>query len=318
MAIKVCTKCGVEKDEREFYFNKRTGKPVSECKKCLNNRNNQRSAEKRRAAGKRVREKIVECTKEYILINKNGKVEKLTTKICYICGIEKELNKFQYRSDTHKYRNDCKECNLKRAQISGKKRQENYKIETVSPTKVCSKCNIEKNITQFYFRKEINSHRNECIQCLNSKNNKYRQDNKKIINSRRTERRRNNIILKVRNNISTRIRLALKAKKSYKNGKSILKYLPYTLLELKQHLELQFKSWMCWDNWGVYSADTWNDNDPLTWSWQIDHIIPHSSFNYTSMEDEDFKKCWMLENLRPYSSKQNVIDGNRRNIEKVK
>jgi hypothetical protein len=29
------------------------------------------------------------------------------------------------------------------------------------------------------------------------------------------------------------------------------------------------------------------------------------------MEDENFKKCWSLENLRPYSAKQNIIDGAR-------
>jgi hypothetical protein len=27
------------------------------------------------------------------------------------------------------------------------------------------------------------------------------------------------------------------------------------------------------------------------------------------MDDENFKKCWALENLRPYSAKQNIIDG---------
>lgn len=29
------------------------------------------------------------------------------------------------------------------------------------------------------------------------------------------------------------------------------------------------------------------------------------------MEDENFKKCWALSNLRPLSAKQNVLDGNR-------
>jgi hypothetical protein len=32
----------------------------------------------------------------------------------------------------------------------------------------------------------------------------------------------------------------------------------------------------------------------------------------SSMKDENFMKCWLLENLRPYSSKQNLLDGNRR------
>jgi hypothetical protein len=64
-----------------------------------------------------------------------------------------------------------------------------------------------------------------------------------------------------------------------------------------------------WSNYGKYDTRTWKDNDQSTWAWQVDHIIPQSSLPYTSMEDDNFKKCWVLENLRPLSSKQNVIDG---------
>jgi len=34
-------------------------------------------------------------------------------------------------------------------------------------------------------------------------------------------------------------------------------------------------------------------------NWQIDHIIPISAFNFNKPEDEEFKKCWALENLQP-------------------
>lgn len=96
------------------------------------------------------------------------------------------------------------------------------------------------------------------------------------------------------------------------NANRKLKYLLYTIKELKQHLELQFEQWMTWKNHGVYNKKTWNDNDPSTWKWQIDHIIPKSDFTYFSMEDEEFKKCWALSNLRPLSAKQNIIDGAQR------
>jgi len=56
---------------------------------------------------------------------------------------------------------------------------------------------------------------------------------------------------------------------------------------------------------------TWNDNDSSTWNRQIDHIIPHSKFKYSSMSDKEFQECWALSNLRPYSAKQNIIKGNR-------
>ena len=81
--------------------------------------------------------------------------------------------------------------------------------------------------------------------------------------------------------------------------------------ELKSHIENQFEPWMTWNNQGLYNLHTWNDNDSATWTWQIDHIIPQSKLPFMSMEDENFKKCWALENLRPLSSKQNLIESAR-------
>ena len=69
---------------------------------------------------------------------------------------------------------------------------------------------------------------------------------------------------------------------------------------------------MNWDNQGYYKLSEWNDNDSSTWKWQLDHIIPQSKLPYTSMEDENFKICWDLENLRPYSAKQNLIEQDRK------
>ena len=79
--------------------------------------------------------------------------------------------------------------------------------------------------------------------------------------------------------------------------------------ELKEHLEAQFEPWMNWSNWGRYHKNKWNDNDPATWTWQLDHIIPQYKLPYISMGDDNFKKCWALSNLRPHSAKQNLLDG---------
>jgi hypothetical protein len=98
-----------------------------------------------------------------------------------------------------------------------------------------------------------------------------------------------------------------------------LEYLwPTYFDDLKKYIEAQFslpanlidgEPWMTWENWTIYDPKTWDDNNPTTWTWNIDHIIPRSDLPYTSMEDENFKKCWSLENLRPLSAKQNVLDG---------
>jgi hypothetical protein len=143
----------------------------------------------------------------------------------------------------------------------------------------------------------------------------YRRKNKeKIIQRRRkyeAKQMKENPLFRIRKHLRNAIYCALIRNDSTKNNLSILKYLPYTIEDLKQHLEKQFESWMNWDNWGSYSPKKWDDNDISTWTWQIDHLIPHCNFKYISMEDEEFGKCWALENLRPYSSKQNNIDNAR-------
>jgi len=122
---------------------------------------------------------------------------------------------------------------------------------------------------------------------------------------------RNKISNRLRFNISRSIRHCLFKINKSKNRKSIIDFLPYTINELKYNLESKFEPWMNWKNYGVYRISTWDDNDSNTWTWQIDHITPHSCFKYDSMNHHDFQKCWALENLRPYSAKQNIIDQKR-------
>jgi hypothetical protein len=139
---------------------------------------------------------------------------------------------------------------------------------------------------------------------------KYHRDpaNKKRRNLRNKNKRKNDPFFVIRSYISAMINRAIKKNGSTKNNYSCLKFLPYTIQELKEHLEKLFDPWMNWNNRGKFSK-IWDDNDPATWKWQLDHIIPQSELPYKTMKDENFKKCWALENLRPYSAKQNLIDG---------
>ena len=124
-------------------------------------------------------------------------------------------------------------------------------------------------------------------------------------------RKKNDPAYLLKINISKQINIFLKKKNLIKCG-SLLKYVEWNLNELYLHIENSFEDWMNWNNYGVYCKNTWDNNDKKTWKWQLDHIVPHSNFNYISMEDDEFKQCWSLNNLRPYSAKQNIIDGNRR------
>jgi hypothetical protein len=83
--------------------------------------------------------------------------------------------------------------------------------------------------------------------------------------------------------VSRAVNQKLRSRGGSKSG-SILKNLPFTIDELKQHLELQFLPGMSWDNYG---------------QWHIDHRVPDSSFTYVAMNDEDFMKSWSLANLQP-------------------
>lgn len=116
----------------------------------------------------------------------------------------------------------------------------------------------------------------------------------------------------LRKRISRVINAALKRQGSSKKGGSILNHLPNSIQEIKVHIESSWESWMNWDNYGKYDPKTWNDDDEITWRWNIDHIIPQSFLPYDNMEHPNFKKCWSLENLRPYSAKKNALESNRR------
>lgn len=115
--------------------------------------------------------------------------------------------------------------------------------------------------------------------------------------------------LRLKSTVSSRVWAAMKGNK---NGASVWKHFPYTFEELKEHVESLFENWMTWDNRGHYVVESWDDNDPTTWTWHLDHIIPHSRFAYTSMDSKEFQECWSLSNLRPLSAKQNIRDGARR------
>jgi len=195
--------------------------------------------------------------------------------------------------------------------------------------KRCTTCDEEKELIFFTKDKSKNDgYYSKCKECCSKKTKKFHEEhpgykaiqdkkyynkNKKLIIDRQNKneslRRKFDLSFRIKKNLSRSINFNLHKNFSSKNRKSCLSYLNYSMQELKIHLELLFESWMNWNNYGVYNADLWKDNDLSTWTWQIDHIIPHSTFKYASMEDNEFKKCWALENLRPYSAKQNFIDG---------
>lgn len=175
---------------------------------------------------------------------------------------------------------------------------------------ICKFCNQDKDPVIDFYSYNPNKCKN-CIYLNNRKNTLNKSEWTKEYQRlyRRQYRRNMGASAKLRKNVSRVIGRALA---SGKGGKSCTQYLPYSFQELKDHLENQFESWMNWDNYGLYNAKIWDDNDFSTWTWNIDHIIPQSTFQYSSMEDLQFQQCWALTNLRPLASKSNFLEGVRR------
>lgn len=183
------------------------------------------------------------------------------------------------------------------------KLKERNKIEN----KTCSICNENKSI--LYFSKKCDNcdgFRSECKACASHKNKKYFEENKDIKREKsiiwrqknkeymriyqrtyQKEKRDNDPSYRLRQNISRAIRATLNGAKN----RSILNILPYSIETLKQHLQNQFNENMTWENYGSY--------------WEIDHIYPQSKLLYNSIEDENFEKCWALNNLQPLSINDN-------------
>jgi hypothetical protein len=112
----------------------------------------------------------------------------------------------------------------------------------------------------------------------------------------RRERKKNKAYA-LRRNVGCQVCHALKRNKGSKQGRSTFEYLPYTVNQLKEHLEAQFTKEMTWENYGSY--------------WHVDHIYPHSLLPYDSMEHPNFQKAWALSNLRPLEAIENFKKGNK-------
>jgi len=248
--IKLCNKCGLDKDILNFNKNSKMKDKLSRiCKECV----------------KQIYVKNIDKIKEY---QKNNSEKIKITKQKYWSKNKNQLNKNQ---------KDFYSKNKNRLNAITKKYYENNRSNLIAYQKTYRKYNKEK------------------VRATHRKNYKLRK--------------KDNPSYKIRAHCSKMIYIYLRKQGLSKNKSSFINNLNYTIIQLKEHLETQFESWMNWSNWGRYNVKTWDDNDQLTWRWQIDHIIPQSNFSYTSMEDQSFKDCWALNNLRPYSAKQNWLDG---------
>ena len=112
------------------------------------------------------------------------------------------------------------------------------------------------------------------------------------------EKLKNDPSYRIRYNLRSRFRFALKNKRN----DSIFNLIGCSIDELRIHLEKQFKEGMSWENYGNPNGDHSN-------CWHIDHIQPCASFDLSDPEQQ--KKCFHFSNLQPLWAKENLAKGCR-------
>jgi hypothetical protein len=128
---------------------------------------------------------------------------------------------------------------------------------------------------------------------------KWREENRDKLRKTKRDYERNrkasDPLYKLITNFRTAIWTVLKESNVDKYG-HYFDVLQYTPDELINHLEKQFKDDMTWDNYGI---------------WHVDHKFPITSFDIQEMGDEEFMKCWSLENLQPMWGEENIRKSNK-------
>jgi hypothetical protein len=152
----------------------------------------------------------------------------------------------------------------------------------------------KEDIKEYYKDWAINNREN-----LREYHTEWRNDNRKSLRERqssyekirRAEDPRYRLAARTRTAVWTCLKEANVAK-----YRSTFETLGFTLEELMGHLEKQFVEGMTWENYG---------------EWHVDHKIPMARFNFTSVEDPEFRLCWCLENLQPLWGPDNLSKGAR-------
>lgn len=179
--------------------------------------------------------------------------------------------------------------------------------------KICLKCSIEKHISKFSKNKNrkdgLGAYCKDCWIILTRNNYlKYRtkilqrskdyyQNNKDKRNNDckllKKKYRNTDSNFKIKDNLCRRINNALHGNSK---SKRTLDLLGCSIEFLRQHIELQFKEGMVWNNYSING-------------WHIDHIRPCASFDLSKSEEQ--QKCFHYTNLQPLWAEENRSKSNK-------
>jgi len=175
--------------------------------------------------------------------------------------------------------------------------------------KTCTKCLVDKPITEFYKRKRKlkDGHSSHCRSCIikyykhkymtssthraicNKSARKWSKNNKDKINASRRARVLNPIA-RIRKKLCQRIREFATIPNSTRDP--ICTSIGCSRKDLRVHIESEFQPGMTWENYG---------------EWEIDHIKPLCLFNL--LDQKERLAANLYTNLQPLWAKDNLLKG---------
>lgn len=283
METKLCKNCNKEKTLDNFYYRKKRNTYESICTPCCNNR-----TKLKRQINNEVHEKCKEACKRYNQKNKKTIIDK--HKEYYM------KNKEVLKSNMKEYYQDNKEEALLYAKKYRKELKEKIQSDNIAKpdieNKTCNNCYINKNISNFTYRKTRNVYESNCKTCNAIRERNRRANNGNSINiKRRLNKKPKTIQQKLKESLRKRLNTLVKNRQR-KNLYSdllgcevafLMEWFEY-IFRLDKHLNME------WSNYGKI--------------WQIDHVTPCASFDMTNMQNQ--KTCFNWTNLCPVLKSYNL------------
>jgi hypothetical protein len=147
--------------------------------------------------------------------------------------------------------------------------------------------------------------RNDCKICVNERGRRWQRENKKQVDKSKSGFWRRLIGGTIKKDLSKNRKKYAKELSIANIWEKVVQYCGYDEHQLVDHLQSQFNEYMSWDNHGQRGTTRKKGE----YCWNIDHIIPRSSFHFTRLDDPQFIECWSLSNLRPLEESENRAKG---------
>lgn len=302
--MRLCKKCGVEKELSEF-----SGRQTK-CKPCFNE-----DARAKRAIPPSVPSEVTYACNECKVEKKSSEFGKgrKTCKDC--CNLKRREYAKDVKTKAPTEVKTCKSCNSEKAGtefavgsgicrtcFSEKNKEANNRPSETAPPKTCRKCGTEKPATEFRHQEAT------CKTCCKEKLYEWREENKEKFlqlckkyrdkentkekrNEYLTKKYREDVVYKLDKLYRNRVRQCIKKKHYPKNTQfDYVKLLGCSWEILIEWLEFNMNESMTWDNYGSY--------------WHVDHVLPVSSFDFAKEEDRSL--CFNWSNLMPLEGIENI------------